>query len=158
MSNADLIRSHFGGLEDEFYPASSQRRRESREARRNRLAQERQEAKQEEGWDAHPIKKTHPQTKQTLELFPIGALAKALNRRPVTIRSWISKGWIPQAGYRTKERVGTRGDAGLRMWSRKQIEGMQRIAGEEGLLNPSPPKITNTKFTQRVLAEYRSWT
>jgi hypothetical protein len=158
MSN--LIRDHFSPLEDEFYPGSTQRRRESREDRRNRLAAERAEAKAAEEWDAHPMKKAYRQDGHyvEVELFPIGALARALQRRPVTIRSWISKGWIPKATFRTGEIKGTRGNAGRRMWNRKQIEGMARIAKEEGLLNLSPPLITSTRFTQRVLAEYRSWT
>jgi hypothetical protein len=92
-----------------------------------------------------------------MEFFHIGALAKALGRRPVTIRSWITKAWIPKARYRTNDVVGSRGNAGRRLWNRKMIEGMQRIAREEGLLDPRPPPITETRFTERIISEYRSW-
>jgi cobalamin-dependent methionine synthase I len=153
----DLINATFGDLQDEYYPGSTQRRRESREARKNRMAEEREEAKTNEDWDAHPTKPKHLPDGRELEMFHIGALAKALNRRPVTIRSWITKGWIPQARYRTSAVEGSRGDAGRRLFTRAMIEGMQRIAREEGLLDPKPPPITETKFTKRILAEYRSW-
>jgi hypothetical protein len=153
---SDLISEAFGDLQSEFYPASKQRRRESREDKALRLARERAEAKEEEGWDAHPVIKHLPDGRE-MEMFHIGALAKALGRRPVTIRSWITKAWIPKARYRTNDIVGSRGNAGRRLWNRKMIEGMQRIAREEGLLNPKPPPITETRFTERIVAEYRSW-
>lgn len=153
---SDLLET-FGELEDEFYPHSKQRRRESVEARRARMTSEKKAARAGENWDARPKKWTHPVTHQTLELFPIGALAKALGRRSVTIRSWIDKGWIPKAGYVTKPVRNTRGNAGRRLWNRKQIEGMQKIATEEGLLDENPPLMTNTRFTERVIASWRDW-
>jgi hypothetical protein len=157
---SDLLRGFedLKGMEDEFYPHSTQRRRESRDMRRARMKQERKAIRAEEGWDAHPKVWTNPATGESLELFYIGALAKALGRRSVTIRSWIDKGWIPKAGYVTRGRAGTRGDAGLRLWNRKQIEGMQKIAEEEGLLDEIPPLMTNTRFTERVIASWREWT
>lgn len=153
----DLLKG-FDTLEDEFYPGSKQRRRESREMRRQRIAEERKALKANEGWDAKPKQWTNPATQQDLELFHIGALAKALHRRPVTIRSWIDKGWIPKSSFRTRGRLGTRGDAGLRLWTRAQIEGMRQIAEEEGLLDDNPPQIHRTRFTERVLAAWKGWT
>lgn len=35
------------------------------------------------------------------EFYTIGELARLLNRKPVTIRMWERRGWIPHANYRT---------------------------------------------------------
>lgn len=151
----DLLRG-FEDLEDEYYPGSRQRRRESQTARRQRVATERQVAKEEESWDTRP-KEVYLQGVR-YDMFPIGALSKALGRRPVTIRSWIDKGWIPKARFKTPDIVGTRGNAGRRLWTRAQIEGIVRIAREEGLLDQKPPLIQSTKFSERVFSEFKSWT
>jgi hypothetical protein len=150
----------FTDLQDEFYPGSKQRRRESREMRRERQAVERAETKENESWDARPWKK-HVRLADgrelDLEMFPIRSLAKALGRESVTVRSWIRKGWLPKAKYQTKPLAGTRGDAGRRLWTRAQIEGIAAIAREEGLLKESPPLMQQTRFTERVVAAWRDW-
>jgi hypothetical protein len=147
----------FDGLQDEFYPGSRLRRRESRAMKKERLDLERAEAKANESWDAHPKGWVHPQTKQDLELFNIGALAKALGRDSVTIRTWIRKGWLPRAKYQTRPLVGTPGNAGRRLWTREQIEGIVAIAKEEGLLGDPPARLQRTRFTQRVIAAWKEW-
>jgi hypothetical protein len=154
----DPMSVHFQDLRDEFYPHSTQRRRESQEMRRARMQTLHRKVRETEPWDTRPRSYTDPQTGVTIQLFPIGSLAKALHRKANTIRSWIDKGWIPKARFVTGPIKGTRGDAGRRLWSRKQIEGMARIAEEEGLLDEKPTSITETNFTRRVLAEYKSWT
>lgn len=150
----------FSGLQDEFYPGSRLKRRESREVRQERQAVERAEAKDKESWDARPWTKhvRLPDGRQIdLEMFPIGSLAKAMHRDSVTMRAWIRKGWLPKAKYMTPPLAGTRGNAGRRLWSRAQIEGIISIAEEEGLLNENPPRIQRTKFTQRVMAAWKGW-
>ena len=149
-------------MQDEYYPGSKQKRRESNEARQERETTERAEAKENEDWDAHPWRKhvKFPSGEhKELELFPVGALAKALHRDSVTIRAWIRKGWLPEARYKTPGMAGTRGNAGRRLWSRAQIEGIVNIAREEGLLNdsPKPPRIVTTRFTERVMASWKEW-
>lgn len=58
--------------------------------------------------------------------FTIGELAKALNRRPVTLRSWESHGWIPKANFRTPAPRGTQVPGkpvkGRRLYSLEQVE------------------------------------
>lgn len=147
----------FSGIQDEFYPGSKHRRRESRQARQARLTTEREEAKAGESWDAHPIKGKTAGGVPLGDLFLIGALAKALGRDSNTLRAWIRKGWLPKAKYQTSPLPGTRGDASRRLWSRAQIEGIVQIAEEEGLLNDNPARIQRTKFTQRVRAEWKGW-
>lgn len=57
--------------------------------------------------------------------YTIGALAQALNRKPVTIRSWESKGWIPPASFRTpppkSSQLPERPSKGRRLYSESQI-------------------------------------
>lgn len=152
------LMAAFAPLQDEFYPGSKQRRRESQEMRHERQVEERRQAKEDEDWDAHPIKgKIHPVTKQPLELFTVGALAKALQRDAVTIRAWIRKGWMPRAVYQTKPVYGSRGNAGRRLWTRTQIEGIVAIARDERLLEEHPPRIQQTNFTARVIAAWKNW-
>lgn len=149
----------FTQLHDEYYPGSKQKRRESTQMRRERLAVERAEAKDKEGWDARPwIKHFRLNGREIeLEMFPIGALAKAMHRDSVTMRAWIRKGWLPRAKYQTPPLPGTRGDASRRLWTRAQIEGIVAIATEEGLLKEHPPRIQQTRFTERVVAAWKEW-
>jgi hypothetical protein len=149
----------FTDLQDEFYPGSKQRRRESIEMRRERMAAERTEAKDNEAWDARPTVKHFTLNGHHIEreMFPIGALGKALGRDPVTIRAWIRKGWLPEARFLTKPLPGTRGDAPRRLYTRAQIEGILAIAREEGLLKEKPPRIQKTRFTERVIAGWKEW-
>ena len=147
-------------MQDEHYPGSAQKRRESPQIRHSRKLEERRETAASEAWDAHPTRRTVIRNglPVTIEFFYIGALAKALGRRSVTIRSWIRKGWLPNARYSTRPHQGTRGDAGLRLWTRTQIEGIVKIASEEGLLGVWHPDVANTRFTERVFSAYRTWT
>ena len=149
------LQALFAPLQDEFYPGSKQKRRESKEMRHERVVEERRQAKEEESWDAHPIEVGVKGVKY--EMFRVGALAKALGRDPVTIRAWMRKGWLPRNTYQTAPVVGSRGDAGRRLWTRRQIEGIVQVAKEEGLLDPKPPYVTETNFTRRVVAAWRSW-
>jgi len=149
------LQELFAPLQDEYYPGSKRKRRESLEMKHERQVEERRVAKEEETWDAHPVKtwvKGIP-----IEMFRIGALAKALGRDSVTIRSWMRKGWLPRNAYQTAPVVGSRGDAGRRLWTRAQIEGIVAIAREEGLLAEKPPRPVDTNFTARVVAAWRSW-
>jgi hypothetical protein len=145
---------------DEYYPGSRRKRRESREARQERLTLERAEAKADGSWDARPWRRhvRFPDGREVdLELFPTGSPAKALQRDSGTIRRWIRKGWLPNARYKTPAVTGSRGDAGRRLWSRAQIEGISRIAEEEGLLTETPARIQRTNFTRRVIAGWKEW-
>jgi hypothetical protein len=150
----DLLRV-FSPLQDEFYPGSKQKRRESPQMRHERQVEERRVAREDEPWDAHPLK--IPYQGRVYEMFRIGSLAKALGRDSVTIRAWIRKGWLPRNSFQTPPVVGTRGNAGRRLWTRAQIEGIAQIAREEGLLNERPPRPVDTNFTRRVVAAWRTW-
>lgn len=63
---------------------------------------------------------------EDVELFTIGDLAAAINKRPVTIRMWESKGWIPRANWRSPapqgEQIPGKPAKGRRLYTRKQVE------------------------------------
>jgi hypothetical protein len=89
-----------------------------------------------------------------VEFYPIGVLARALNRSPVTIRAWEKGGILPTSWAKTGKDKDPRGRR--RLYTRKQIEGVVQIAREEGVLDPHPRcNITATDFTRRVSALFK---
>lgn len=86
-------------------------------------------------------------------LYPVGELAKALNRRPGTLRKWEEYAVIPTAP------VVLRGDgpyANRRLYTGQHVVGMVTIAAEEGILEPRVgPPIKDTQFVPRVRALFR---
>jgi len=154
MGNTDLFIQTFGDMDDENYPASDQKRRESNAQKRERQAEERRKAKAAEEWDAHAVRRTIKIDGRpvTIELYTIGALSKALGKKPVTLRKWIARGWLPQAQYREKL-VGGAGQR--RYWSRRQIEIIQQVAKEEGVLVFHPEIDQLHQFSKRVREAFR---
>jgi len=104
-------------------------------------------------WDRKP--RTYPVGGVEREFFTIGQLAEALGRKPVTLRKWEREGIIPKATFRApSEHVqGVR-----RLYSREQVEGIVKIAKEEGVLVSHQTPITQTQFTNRVVALFTSLT
>lgn len=102
-------------------------------------------------WDCRP--KTLKVKGENVEFFTIGQLGKALGgRKPVTIRKWEQTGVIPKPTFR-KPSDDPRGQR--RLYTRAQVEGMVRIAKEEGVLQTHSKPITQTKFSERVIALFR---
>jgi hypothetical protein len=99
-----------------------------------------------DAWDARPIVKTIDGIQ--IEFFTIGSLAKALGRRVDTIRKMIYRGILPRERWRTDGQ----GPVGQnRVWTRAQIEGIVRIAREEGVLHADvTTRFESTDFTARV--------
>lgn len=133
-------------IEDLFYPGSKRRIPTERTAPK---------AVVEEGWDAHPVMlKVKGESK---EFFTVGMLAVALGRRPSTIREWEAHGIIPKARYRTAASDPAKQK---RLYTRRQVEGMVRIALEEGLMTASRAGGLRRgqiprRFTERVLELFR---
>lgn len=92
---------------------------------------------------------------QPLELFPLGAVARALNRQPVTVRKWESEGVIPSSPYKLPSHD-PRGQR--RLYSREQIESLRKIADEEGILHPNAngkwKAIESTDFREKALKAF----
>jgi hypothetical protein len=109
----DFIDKSFSDL-DEFYPGSKRKRKTPVKKETESIVAT---------WDAKPKTITMPNGTD-MEMFGIGALAAALGRPIITIRTWIKEGYIPSAPYRLptkKTRYG--GDRpGNRLYSRAMIE------------------------------------
>lgn len=137
----DPIEAAFGEL-GEHYPGSRQKRRT--------VAKTPAPDPEDDGWDAHPV--FVDLNGSPHEFFRIGALAMALQRKPVTMRKWIELGILPKERYRSQG-SGVMGNGQRRLWTRLQIEGIVRIASEEGLFSGRP--VGSTEFTSRVQELFR---
>ena len=84
-------------------------------------------------------------------LYRIGALARALNRKTVTIRKWEQEGVIPMSPMMSSS-FDQRGKR--RLYTKEQIESLRNIAYEENILHPSANgkwrSITDTQFKQKA--------
>ena len=107
-------------------------------------------------WDRKPIFKRLNGV--TTEFFTIGHLATALNRRPVTIRSWEDKKILPMSRYRDRapkgEQVPGKKAAGKRLYTRQQIEVVIAAAQESGVM-ASSRDANWPLFTRRVVDGWR---
>lgn len=90
------------------------------------------------------------------EFYGMGDLARALERKPGTIRKWESEGVIPNATFvlPSSDQRGQR-----RLYTEEQIVGLRKIAQEEGLLDTTTggryTAIEQTNFRQRALALFK---
>lgn len=99
-------------------------------------------------WDAKP--RVYETPDGPTEFFTLGQLARALGRESVTIRKWEREGVIPKAQYQVPGRNDDpRGRR--RLYTRKQVEGIVRIAEEEGLFANTRKPFAETQFVERVL-------
>jgi len=128
MRSEEEVLKAFEGLDR--VPGSKQPRRESTPVADKRRKQALGESN---GWDNHPIIKTL-QGVET-EVFTIGALAHALDKKIVTIRLWEKKGYIPIAPYRLRSKTlnGTKVN-GNRVYTRRLIEIAIEEFARRGLL------------------------
>lgn len=101
-------------------------------------------------WDDKP--RIYVVNGEKREFFTVGHLAVALQRRPVTIRKWEKEGWVPKPTFRVPS-ADPRG--ARRLYTREQVEGMIRIAAEEGILLTHQKPIQTTNFTARVIALFK---
>jgi hypothetical protein len=126
-----------GPTDEEYFPGSRKKRGEKIE----------NTTPEEDAWDSNPV--TYLIKGVDQEFFFIGALAQALNKKPVTIRRWITEGVIPEARYRSPKIPNTRGGAGRRLWTRAQINAIVKIAKDEGVFE-DPKKSRSIQFKARV--------
>jgi len=104
-------------------------------------------------WDAKPL--IFNVGGVPTEFFTIGQLATALgNRSANTLRAWEKEAIIPKSPY-VKSSQDPRGRR--RLYTRAMVEGMVRIAQEEGVLWPHKgTRLTETQFTPRVLQLFKT--
>ena len=123
----DYIDKSFADLDD-FYPGSKRKRKP--------VVAKEPEVKPDSNWDAKPYKKTLPNGRD-LEMFTIGALAAAVGRPVITIRSWLKEGYLPASPYRmpTKKDINGQDHAGRRLYSRAMVETLVDIFTKAGLMD-----------------------
>jgi hypothetical protein len=141
----DLIETSFADLDD-YYPGSKRKRKAP--------VQKDPEVKLDKGWDARPYKKTLPNGTD-IEMFTIGALASAVGRPVITIRTWIKEGYIPASPYRLSDTVDKYGAKrpGRRMWSRAMIETFVGLLDKAGLLYASRIEWSEHRQLSKEIAE-----
>ena len=122
----DLIDSTFSDL-DEFYPGSKRKRKA--------VVPKKPEIEPNKSWDAKPYVKTLPSGKD-IEMFTIGAVAEALGRPVITIRTWINEGYLPASPYRLPAKKDVNGEErlGRRLYSRAMIESLIELFDKSGVL------------------------
>ena len=149
----DSIEAEFEDLKQQYYPGTKKKIPDKRHAvKRGKQKQPKEVEPAHADWAKRP--KIYRVGDEQKEFFTIGALAAALHREPVTIRMWERTGIIPLSRFRTPN-VGTR--AGRRLYTREQIEGIVKIAKEEGVLSGNKVKnFTETNFTSRVIDLFQS--
>jgi hypothetical protein len=105
-------------------------------------------------WYSNPIVKTI--NGRAFDFYTIGQLAEALGLKPVTVRKWETMGWLPRPLVHTpppKWNLPGKRPAGKRLWTRGQVEGIVRIAREEGMLQAAHLVPSDkSAFTQRIVA------
>jgi hypothetical protein len=113
----------------------------------------------QDDWDAKPVYMRVRGERR--EFFTIGHLAAALGKTPVTLRRWEQKGWLPRPVFRgptpRNEQVPGRPVKGKRLYTREMVEGIVRIAHEEGVLNlVHHQSMAHTRFPERTRSLYES--
>lgn len=104
-------------------------------------------------WDRNPV--VGKRDGELFEFFTIGALAEALGRKTVTIRSWEVKKIFPKAEHREKPpptaKLPDKVSKGRRLYTRQQIEAAVAAAKASGVYDPSNAASANwAEFTRLV--------
>lgn len=92
--------------------------------------------------------------------FTVGGLAKALRRKPVTIRMWEQRGWLPAPRYRTPvprgEHFTGKSPKGRRLYSLDQVEFLLSAIEKFGLHDPyaNTNQLKWREFTEYIKANY----
>ena len=126
MPDLEAADSFFRKI-DERYPGSKTKRKmlvreEGRTA----------EQRDPHAWDTRSqIKRVHG---QDVEMFHIGALAKAMGKTQGTIRTWFDEGFLPDTPYRLPTReVNGQPRKGKRLFTREMIEVVLAAFDARGL-------------------------
>ena len=122
----DLIDQTFAEL-DAYYPGSKRKRRE---------VVAKPEVEAAVGWDSRPYIKTMPNGKD-VEMFTLGALADALGRPIITVRTWMKQGHLPVSPYRLPAQLDKHGQMrqGRRLYTRPMIEAAIQVFRSSGILD-----------------------
>jgi hypothetical protein len=147
MRGEDEVLKAFQDLE--YKPGSRQKRRSESATPKKRRAVE------EDAWDANPIIKTL-NGKET-EVFTIGAMAKALEKSIISIRSWEKKGYLPRAPYRLRSKtLNGQKVSGNRVYTRRLIEIAVEEFSKRGLLGTARVEWSqHTDLTHAIVSRWK---
>lgn len=84
-------------------------------------------------WDEKPlIKKLNG---QEVEMYTVGALARAINKTVYSVRSYEANGYIPKTPYRLPSRIVNGSPRpGRRLYTREMITAVAKVLADNGLL------------------------
>lgn len=138
----DYIENSFAEL-DNYYPGSKRKRREN-------TAPEKVEVE----WDSKPVIKTLPNGTD-VEMFTLGALANALGRPIITLRAWMTEGYLPTSPYRLPSTVDKNGKEvqGRRLYTRPMIEVTVELFRKAGVLNAKRIEWATNRHLVTEIAE-----
>lgn len=89
-----------------------------------------------------------------VQFYTIGQLGQVLGRKAVTMRTWERTRVLPKATFQAPNPSGDlRGRR--RLYSRAQVEGLLRIAVEEGILGEEGKPVGSTRFTERAFKFFK---
>jgi hypothetical protein len=148
-SEEDILKA-FEGLDR--LPGSKQKRRESTPAADKKR---KQAFGGTNGWDENPVIKVVKGVET--ELFTVGALAAALEKKIVTIRMWEKKGYIPGAPYRLRSKI-VQGKKvnGNRVYTRELIEILIEEFSRRGLLGTARVEWSQHQdLTDAIVARWK---
>lgn len=148
-SEEDILKA-FEGLDR--LPGSKQKRRESTPVADKRR---KQAFGGTNGWDENPVIKVVKGVET--ELFTVGALAAALEKKIVTIRMWEKKGYIPGAPYRLRSKI-VQGKKvnGNRVYTRELIEIIIEEFARRGLLGTARVEWSQHQdLTDAIVARWK---
>jgi len=149
-SEEEILRA-FEGLETA--PGSRKPRRSDTPVAQKKRAQAFGESN---GWDENPIIKTF--NGKEVELFTLGALAQALEKKVVTIRLWEKNGYIPIAPYRLRSKsLNGKKVNGNRVYTRELIEIVVEEFAKRGLLGSARVEWKqHSDLTDAIVARWKA--
>lgn len=126
--------------DDQHYPGSKQKKRSVTKRQ------------PKGGWEDIP-KLSYGVGDEIIDFYTVGTLAEMLGRKAQTIRKWENLGYIPESRFRTPGRTK---HGQKRIYTRPMIEGIVKIAHEEGIVgNTTNRNVSATKFAERVTALFK---
>lgn len=116
------------------------------------------EAKPHRPWQDEPTR-VYRVDGVDMPLYRIGALAKALGRRPYVVKEWERKGWLPKTSLRMAHpenrsriknpKVNGLPNSGRRLYTKEFIAGIEALAKETGV-DVLSVYVGDTDFPQRA--------
>lgn len=147
-SEKDILKA-FEGLDR--VPGSKQKRRDVSEVSEKRRKQILGDSN---GWDENPIVRVFRGVET--ELFPISALAQALEKQIVTIRLWEKKGYLPGAPIRLRSKsLNGKKVLGNRVYTRELIQIAIEEFSKRGLLGSA--RVEWSKHEDLPVVLFERW-